>query len=412
MRLTEERRAELVSRGGQLYRGALKEGRKLTDAETAELRTIEAQIDADDYEKQFGTPTPSEAQRRFTESVEVRSTQRGQVLKPEQRMVDFVRGTYPAEHEGLSLGRFVRGFITGNWDNADLERRAMAEGTVGAGGALVPTPLSARVIDNLRNQATVLRAGAMAIPMASSTLKLARLKTDPTAAWTAENAEITATDGEFEQVTFNAFKLAGLVKASVELIEDAANADAAIENALAEVLALEMDRAALFGAGTTEPKGIHAYANTIVPEHSMGNNGGQITNFDPFSTAYFKCVTNNVMPSAVIYAPRTAETIDKLKTGSTLEPLPPPPSFAGLAKFITNQVPVNLTQGTANNASSAFVGDFAGLGIGIRTQLVLEASRTAGDAFKMGQVHIRAYLRGDIQLLRPKAFTVIRGILP
>lgn len=413
MRLTEQRRNELLSRGGTLYRTALQESRKLTDAEQAELRTVEAEIDRDDYEAQHGTPTPTEAQRRFTQqTVETRaSVERPAVLTTEMRMSEYVRGTYPAEHEGLSLGKFVRGFVTGQWENADLERRAMAEGSVGSGGAMVPTPLSARVIDLIRNQSVVMRAGATTVPMSAPTLKLARLTTDPTAAWTAENATITSSDGVFEAVDFTARKLAALVKISTELIEDS-NADAVIENALAQVLALELDRVALFGTGTApQPKGIHAYATSIIAETSMGTNGAQLTSFDPFSDAYFAIMGNNITPKVVIYSPRTAKSVDLLKSSVDLTPLPPPESFKNLTKLVSNQISNALTQGSSSVASSAFVGDFAGLGIGMRTQLVIEASREAGTAFQDGQVWIRAYLRGDVQLLRPTAFNVIRGIL-
>lgn len=419
MPITEARRNELQNRGGVIYRAALQDKRKLTDQEQTELRTIERELDRAEYETLNGEgEAPSDAQRRFTASVETRNNgERPLILTPEMRMRDAVRGTYPTEHENLSLGRFVRGFVTGNWDNADGERRAMAEGSIGAGGALVPTPLSASVIDAIRNQSVVFRAGAVAVPMTSSTLTMARLKTDPTAAWTAENQAITPSDGEFEPVVFTASKLAALVKCSVELIEDASNASAIIENALAQVLALELDRVALFGSGSSpEPKGLYDYSNTVVPEVLVGADGATITGFDELSDAYFTVIGNNVTPTAAIYAPRTAATIDQFKESTTDAPLAPPASWAGLRKLVSNQVPVNLAVGSSGAATSpVLIGDFSGLAIGTRTNLVLEVSRTASDstssAFANGQVFIRAYLRGDVQLLRPKAFCVVRGII-
>jgi hypothetical protein len=55
------------------------------------------------------------------------------------------------------------------WVGADHER-ALAEATLGAGGALVPAPLSARVIDLARNATRVFQAGAVTIRMTSQTL--------------------------------------------------------------------------------------------------------------------------------------------------------------------------------------------------------------------------------------------------
>ena len=418
MPITQARRNELQTRGGEIYRTALQEKRKLTDQEQAELRNLEHELDREEYERTFGDPNPpSDAQRRFTASVETRSNnERPLILTPEMRMRDAVRGTYPAEHENLSLGRFVRGFVTGNWENADAERRAMAEGTIGAGGATVPTPLSANVIDAIRNQSVAFRAGAVSVPMTSAKLLMARLKTDPTAAWTAENTTITASDGEFEQVTFTAQKLAALVKCSVELIEDSANASSVIENALAQVMALEVDRVALFGSGIApEPKGLHTYANTVVPEVLVGADGATITSFDKLSDGYFTAIGNNVMPVAAIYGSRTAKQLDQFKEATTNAPLPAPASWAGLRKLVSNQVPANLVVGASGATTSpVLIGDFSGLAIGTRTNLVLEVSRTASDAassaFASGQVFIRCYLRGDVQLLKPKAFCMVRGL--
>jgi HK97 family phage major capsid protein len=78
-------------------------------------------------------------------------------------------------------------------------------------------------------------------------------------------------------------------------------------------------------------------------------------------------------------------------------------------------VPNNLTKGTSNAASDAFVGQFDQCMIGMRTALTMEISRTAaetgGSAFTSTQVWIRAYLRADVQLAHPSAFVVLNGIL-
>jgi hypothetical protein len=57
----------------------------------------------------------------------------------------------------------------------------MAEAAVGTGGALVPVPVAAEIIDLLRARAVAFRAGARTVPMGSQTLKFARLTTSPRA---------------------------------------------------------------------------------------------------------------------------------------------------------------------------------------------------------------------------------------
>jgi len=128
------------------------------------------------------------------------------VLTREQSVYDWLqtRGAFDRyPDEPLSLQRYLRGMATGEWDGAEHER-ALAEATVGAGGALVPAPLSARVIDLMRARTVVLRAGGVTVPMTSQTLALARLTGEGTPAWKTEGANITAADLTFDRVTFTA----------------------------------------------------------------------------------------------------------------------------------------------------------------------------------------------------------------
>ena len=98
---------------------------------------------------------------------------RGPVLTREQNVEDWARtrGLIP-DDQPLSFDRYLKGLATGNWEGSEHER-ALSEGTLTAGGHLVPTPLSARVIDLARNQTRVFQAGAQTVPMTAQTLKLA-----------------------------------------------------------------------------------------------------------------------------------------------------------------------------------------------------------------------------------------------
>ena len=323
-----------------------------------------------------------------------------------QRFADTVKSN--PEDRDLSLGKFFRGMVSGDWSGASSEQRAMAEGTVAGGGIMVPTFLSASVIDAARNAACIMRAGAQTIPMDSSTLKMARVASGPTAAWRAESAAIPTSDLAFEAVTFTAHTLGALCKLSIELFEDAANADAVIIRALGQALGLELDRAALRGLGSSdEPTGILHTANVQTTAVDA------VVSHGVFSQAIQKIALENGMANAAIFSPRTAGDLDRL-VDLEGRPLQPFPSFLSLNKFATNQIPSNLGVGT--NESEIYVGDFTQCLVGMRTQLVVEASREAGNgtgsAFSNMEVWIRAYLRADIQLARPKHFCTLTGIKP
>jgi HK97 family phage major capsid protein len=346
------------------------------------------------------------------------------VLTPQQRMSDLAEPS--AYDDGpLSLAKYVRGIVTGRWNNAERELRAMNEGTLGSGGYLVPSPLSSAIIDRVRNNAVMIRAGAKTVPMDSQTLSIARVAAangDPTAAWHAENAAITASDMAFEAVKFTAQTLACLVTASVEVLEDAAGLDTVVADAMGRVLALELDRACLLGSGTApEPRGIRNQSNVVIDSTTFTTNGSAISASAPTGAVAWDWLSKQVSglwgvnesPTAVIYNARTAGELDLLRA-STGEVLPPPGSVANLQRLVTNSIPSNLTQGSNSDCSEAFVGDFSQALVGMRRELVFEVSRTASvgstSMFSTMGVAMRIYLRADFQVARPGAFRVVTGI--
>lgn len=339
------------------------------------------------------------------------SAERSQTLRPEQRMAEHVSPSAPGA--GLTMGRFVRALVTGDWSGIDPEARAMSIGAGAAGGYIVPDGLSARVIDLARDASVVGRAGAITVPMDSSELVIARLAGDASGSWKQENAPAAPSDLSFERITFRARSLVAIVKASVELIEDASTVEGAVEKSLGASLALELDRAALRGAGSAaEPLGI-----LNQPGVTITGSTGSPASYVAFADTPTRTLreANAAEPYAFIAAPRTFESLDTIVTGITgdLTRLAPPPAWNAYRKFSSNQIPINLGAGT--NESEAYVGDFAQLMIGMRTQLTIEVSRQAADAtgsaFSNLQIWIRAYLRADVQLAHPDHFNVLTGIL-
>lgn len=336
------------------------------------------------------------------------------VLAPGDKLADVCRrdlidGIKP---EDLSLGRVLRGLVTGEWSGAEAEKRAvMAEGTSSLGGVLIPAPMAAQVIDLARNQAVVFRAGASTVPMTANTLKMCKVTGDMSASWREENAAITASEMSFDSLSFTAKALAAICTISIELLEDAGNVNGLIENSIAQAIALELDRAALFGSGVApEPLGLNGV--TGVQTISMGDNGAALTGYSPFTLAMQKLYEKNAIPGAFVYSPRTWAAMEGL-VDTTGQPLAAPASFASASKLVSNQIPNDLHQGTATNASSIFTGAWSNLMVGMRTSLTLEASRVAGaDAFSKMQVMVRAYLRCDVQVARPDHFVKIVGVIP
>ena len=411
---------EMSTEENQLFTDLKAEGERL-----ASLESRYAVLDSFDKPAAPIVRSPIIAPQRAKEAgngleswIDPRTGQPIRVLGPKDRMSDLE----PSTQSDLSVAKCLRGIVTGRWDNAEAERKAMTEGTLGSGGYLLPSPLSSQIIDRVRNAAVVVRAGAITVPMSESSLAMARVTADPSCAWHTENAEITASEPTFDRVSFAAHTLASLATMSVELFEDVANADAIVTETIGKVLALELDRACLLGTGVAPmPKGIRNQTSVVIDSTTFGTDGAAISTTTPTGAVAWDWLAKQISalwgvnenPNAVIYSPRTAGELDLLRA-TTGEPLGPPNSVAGLQRLFSNQIPINLTQGGSSDCSSAFVGDFSQALIGMRRDVVVEVSRFANvgstSLFSTLGVGIRAYLRADFQVARSGAFRVVTGI--
>lgn len=303
-----------------------------------------------------------------------------------------------------SFDKYIRGIVTNRWDGADQER-ALAEGTSSAGGYLVPAPLASFVIDIARNATRVIQAGAVTVPMEYQTLRVPRLTNEGAPAWRNENAQITEQDMTFDSVLFTAKSLDRLVILSRELFEDSnPSAMGVIANSFGKQIAVALDYAALRGSGVAPvPQGVLNTPN--ITTITNGANGSGITNYDFLLDAVNAVRANNFEPNAHIVAPRTVTSLRKLKDSQNRYLQPPAESLPLLP---TNQIPINLTVGTSSDASEVYTAQWDQLGIGIRTEFVLEFLRERYADY--GQYAFIGHLRADIQLLQPGGFAVDTGI--
>jgi HK97 family phage major capsid protein len=331
-----------------------------------------------------------------------------EVLGPEQRdgVTAWERARNPAlfeQAEELSFGRYLRGVITQQWDPREM--RFLSEANTGTN--LVPSPLSASIIDRARNASRVVQAGAQTVPMDSATMKLARVTGDPTAAWRAEDGAITESNSTLDAVTFTARSLAFYTRVSRELIEDSApSAESTLRNQIAQVIALELDRVALRGTGTPpEPKGILNQTNVVLTAH--GANGTAITNYDWWLDAIGAVRSANFEPTAHIQAPRSSTSLSKLKEATTNAYLKRPEGL--LPMLATKQVPITLTVGTSTDCSELYTGQWDQAMFGLRTSLQIGLDPYSF-GISAGHVAVIAWLRADFQLAQPTAFNVDTGV--
>jgi HK97 family phage major capsid protein len=323
------------------------------------------------------------------------------VLTPDQPIAERSAG-------GPGVGDIARAMIFG--PKGEAERRALAEGTDSAGGYTVPTVLASEFIDKLRAKTVVFQAGARVVPMTSDNLAIARITGDPTVAWTAENAEITASDPTFDAVTLAPKKLTALVKVSRELLEDSVNISAALEAAFIGAMSVELDRACLFGSGSSnQPTGLFNISG--INSVSMGTDGATPSSYDELIDLLYEVqLDNGADPSVFVMHPRTNKTYAKLKDAND-NPLTEPKMTADVRRLLTTAVPIDQDQGTATDqCSTVLTGDFSKMLVGMRVGMELRLLNERYAEFD--QVGFIARLRADVAVENPVHFAKLIGIKP
>jgi HK97 family phage major capsid protein len=319
------------------------------------------------------------------------------VLSVDQRMADHLPAGARRNTGGVGFGEMMRAIALG--PRNDAERRALGEGTQSAGGYTVPAPLASEYIDRLRARSSVMRAGARTVPMDSNTLQIARLETDPSFSFKAENDQMSDNSPTMDAITFNAKTCVSLVRASQELLEDTVNVNDILMDAFAQAGALTVDRVALVGSGSgQEPEGV--LTRTDINElTSLGT-----PDYDMWLDAMFELENDDVPgPYASIAHPDTWKQLRKTKDNDGRYQVPPP-VLGEVQQFSTTQLPISGSPAEVQ----ALMGHFPHLYMGMRRELTVRMlDERYADYHQIGFV---AFLRFDIQLAHPESFCALRGL--
>jgi HK97 family phage major capsid protein/HK97 family phage prohead protease len=147
-------------------------------------------------------------------------------------------------------------------------KRDLSVGTSTAGGHTVATDLLAgSFIDLLRKKSVVQRAGAQVLNGLVGNIAIPRQTGAATAYWVGEAAAITESQQAFDQVPMSPKSVGAFTDFSRKLLlQSSVDVENMIRNDLAQVLALEIDRAALYGSGSSnQPTGLKSITgvNTV-----------------------------------------------------------------------------------------------------------------------------------------------------
>ncbi|SEN63740.1 phage major capsid protein [Nitrosomonas marina] len=279
------------------------------------------------------------------------------------------------EPEQWSIGDFVKQSMgVAQRQNSALE----------TGAATVPTFLGSRIVDDIRARNTLIRAGAMTLPIDGKTV-ISRIDADPTVyVHTEAAADISTSLPTFTPITLEPKTLVAQVPLSVELVADSANLDSLLRTSLAAAFAAKLDTVGITAlladsdieeSASGQDPATWAGVVAAVGEH-LGNDGD---------------LPSSLISNAAEFNTRNSETV------TAGEWLGRPQYLDGMADLFS----------TSMTAGKFLLGDFAtGLILAVRQDMRLELIRWNGlsDATHA----LVAYMRGQFYVTQPRS--LFRGL--
>jgi HK97 family phage major capsid protein/HK97 family phage prohead protease len=320
-------------------------------------------------------------------------------FKPEQKPATppvVLTGQNEQDEQRAAFENYLRG--------REFDTRAMTAGTATSGGYLAPEQFSREVIRQLTERA-VMRQVARVITIGAASVKIPRLTSSVSAAWTAEAATITESQPAFDQVEFRPYKLGALTLVSNELLADSA-VDVAgfLATLFAEKFAEVEDIAFLKGTGTGQPKGILTYAEIERVTTAAANaiTADEVINlFDSLPPQYRANAIWQMNPATMNHLRKLKDNTGQYLLVSGL---------AGEAPTTLLGRPVLLSSNIDAIAAGADVIIFGDLqrAYYIVDRQGLEVQRSVDRYFEQDLTAFRAIKRTDGQLVLPDAVRILR----
>lgn len=290
----------------------------------------------------------------------------------------------------------------------DVLKRDLTVGTSTAGGHTVATNLLAgSLIELLRNKMVLPGMGSRMLTGLVGNIAIPRITGGATAYWVAESGSPTASQQAFDQVTMSPKTLAARTAISRKLLlQSSLDVEMLVQDDLATVLALELQRVAINGSGTApEPRGI---LNTAGIGSITGGANGLAPTWAHIVGLESEVAQDNADVGTMGYLTNT-KVRGKLKTTSKVSGQNGfiwEESLNGYQAAVTNAVPGNLTKGTSSGVASAIIfGNFADLIMGMWGGLELQVDPySSGDS---GSVIVRAFQDADVAVRHAESFSAM-----
>jgi HK97 family phage major capsid protein len=304
--------------------------------------------------------------------------------------------------------REVKGLIVPH----DVLKRDLVVGTATAGGHTVATNLLAgNMIELLRNKMVLPGMGMQMLTGLVGNIAIPRVTGGATAYWVAESGSPTASQQAFDQVAMSPKTLAAQTAISRKLLlQSSMDVEAFVQNDLARVLALELQRVAINGSGTApEPRGI---LNVVGIGDVAGGTNGLAPTWAHIVALETEVSQDNADEGTMGYLSNT-KVRGKLKTTSKVSGQNGfiwEEGLNGYQAAVTNAVPSNLVKGSSGATCSAIIfGNFADSIMGMWGGLELMVNPYTNAA--QGGVLVHAFQDADFVVRHPESFAAMKDAL-
>jgi HK97 family phage major capsid protein len=277
---------------------------------------------------------------------------------------------------------------------ASLQQRDLTVGSATAGGNLVATNLLAgSFIDLLRKAMVTQRLGATTLNGLVGNIAIPRQSGAATAYWVAESGSPTEGAQTVDQVTMSPKTVGAYTDFSRKLIlQSSIDVEMMVRNDLAKVIALEIDRAALYGSGSSnQPTGVKNQSGiNTVDFAAAGPTWAEVVSLET------ECAADNADVGTLAYAVNatgrgTLKTTDKA-SGAGQFVWEPGNTVNGYRTEVSNQVA----------SGDYWFGNWADLLIGFWSGLDLLVDPYTGST--SGTVRVVTLQDCDIAVRHPESF--------
>lgn len=303
--------------------------------------------------------------------------------------------------KNLDLGKYIRGIATGDWTNATEERSAM---NTSALGAVIPSFLSAQIIDAARNVSLFGAAGVPVYPMEGNNLTIARVASDPVFKFKAEAAEGEEATFNLDSVELNSKTAYGYAYVSLEALHSAKNLTDILYRVFSQAIADAIDKGILYGQYNTSTSSYETFAPAgIMNDENVNEIIATNTGYNDFIRAIGKVKRANGMPSIMAINAATEEELN-LFYDDNFNYQEAPEAIKTMQQIVTNQLAYDEDDG-----SDALIFDPNALIIGMQNNIVVRMITDSDECIKKGLVGFQIYAMLDGKAVRPKHICKVTG---